>query len=114
MSLTISNEAHGSTNVVKLGGSVEDDVLDRALEALRFISAGERLVIDLNELTLRSRGPFEQLVAASRRDHGDEIAIVCRRRSARRLLHIWGVDEAIPVYSSLPAALVDDGDDIPS
>jgi anti-anti-sigma regulatory factor len=97
----------GGVSVVKLGGTVEDDVLAAALDALRAMSDDDGpLVIDLDELTICSPAPFEALIDGARdADHCHEIVLVCRRRSARRLLRALGVAKELPVYDSVDAVL---------
>jgi hypothetical protein len=64
-------------SVVRLGGAVEDEVLASALQALKETSEGEGpLVIDLDELTIRSRAPFEALIAGAHTEH-DVVPAVC-------------------------------------
>jgi anti-anti-sigma regulatory factor len=107
VSLTVSNETRRGVSVVKLGGAVEDDVLSSALDALRAMADdGGLLVIDLDELTICSRAPFEALIDGARATgHGSEVVLVCRRRSARRLLRALGIAKDLPVVDSVDAVL---------
>src|SRR4051794_3261485 len=71
VSLTVSSELRGGVSVVKLGGAVEDDVLASVLHALRALSEDDGpLVIDLDELTICSRAPFEALLHGERNSGG--------------------------------------------
>jgi anti-anti-sigma regulatory factor len=109
LSLTVSSQLRAGLNVIKLGGAVEDDVLSSALAAVRAMGDdGGPLVIDLDELTICSRAPFEALIEGAREAEADsEILLVCRRRSARRLLRSLGVAKELPIYDSVDAVLAE-------
>lgn len=104
MSLTVSSSCRDGCEVVTLEGAVEDDVLAMALAALRE-TRRRRVIIDINGLTLCTRAPFESLMDMATDDERAEVAVVCRRRSARRLLERWGVADVVAVYDSLDAVL---------
>lgn len=76
-----------------------------ALNALRSVAEASPLVIDLDDLTIWRRAPFDALLEWIRARGEDGVAIVCRRPTARQLLRRWGVDQWVPLYESVDAAL---------
>jgi hypothetical protein len=107
VSLTVRSERREGLSVVKLGGAVEDDVLTAALEALRAISDDGPLIIDIDDLTICSPAPFEALLNGVREnEHAQRIVLVCRRRSARRLLGSLDAAQDLPVYDRVESVLL--------
>jgi anti-anti-sigma regulatory factor len=105
VSLTVTNEVHDGIKVVRFGGAVDESVLERALGALRAAADASPLVIDLDDLTIWRKAPFDALLDWVRARGSDGVAIVCRRPTARQLLRLWGVDKWVPLYDSVDSVI---------
>lgn len=103
-------ERTGSVTVVTLSGvaGAKNDEISRALSWRSGSSTrgqGDALIADLSDLTLIDPAAVEELVAQLAERPEPLLAIVCRRATGRRLLRLWRIDDAAPVYASSEAAL---------
>lgn len=105
MSLTVTNEVYDGVSVVRLGGAVDESVVERALTALRAAADASPLVIDLDDLTIWRKAPFDTLLEWVRARGADSVAIVCRRPTARELLRRWGVEQWVPLFDSVDSVI---------
>ena len=106
--LTVGVRRKAEYVLVKVEGEVDIATVPRLRECLWAVAAGGRpLVADLDQVTFIDAAGLGALAGAATRAaaHGSRLCVVCTRRQMRRLFHLTGLDQRIPLTSTLAEAL---------
>lgn len=108
MDLELATRSEGNAVVVSVRGEVDNDTAPQLRDALSgaFGERVPRVVVDLSETDFLDSSGLGALVGASK-EHADGgvLVLVCPKPNLRKLFEISRLDEVLPVYPDLPAAL---------
>ena len=107
MTSAVTIRQQRDVTIVSLEGSAGAALFSRLQDDVLPACPSETVVVDITSLTIAGSNHFRQLTAFLRwsSESVSRVGLVCRRLSARRLLHRSGAAEAIPVFMTVDEAV---------
>lgn len=107
MTSAVTIRQQGDVTIVSLEGSAGATLFSRLQNDVLPACPSQAVVVDITSLTIAGPHNFRQLTAFLHwsSETLSRVGLVCRRLSARRLLHRSGAAEAIPVFMSVEEAV---------
>ncbi len=107
MTSAVTIRQQGDVTIVSLEGSAGAALFSRLQDDVLPACPSRAVVVDITSLTIAGPHHFRQLTAFLHWSSETliRVGLVCRRLSARRLLHRSGAAEVIPVFMSVDEAV---------
>lgn len=106
METGVSVDERDGAVIVSARGEVDMDVAPDVMAAIEpHLGIAEHIVVDLSEVTFMDSSGLGILVATAQQIGEGRLTVVVATDRVRRVLHISGVDQLIPVVDTLQDAL---------